>query len=59
MREFPDFIVGRQEHNPIEVVNLAAFFALPVQFLVPSQGQEPVPITDYRLDDYLNEKRCN
>jgi hypothetical protein len=35
-----------QEHGHIEVAILAAFFILSVQVLVPSQGQELVPIAE-------------
>ncbi|WP_160164008.1 hypothetical protein [Paenibacillus vortex] len=39
-------IVEGQEHGPIEVAISAAFFILSVQVLVPSQGQELVPIAE-------------
>ncbi|MGM1047677.1 MAG: hypothetical protein ACQEXX_16245 [Bacillota bacterium] len=42
----PWLIVGGQEHSPIESRYLSGFFVLSVQVLVPSQGQELVPIAD-------------
>ncbi|MGM1049215.1 MAG: hypothetical protein ACQEXX_24170 [Bacillota bacterium] len=36
--------VERQEHSPIKSRYFSGFFVLSVQVLVPSQGQELVPI---------------
>ncbi|MFZ4192750.1 hypothetical protein ACOZB4_01865 [Paenibacillus sp. NPDC058898] len=38
--------VGGQEHGPIESRYNSGFFVLSVQVLVPSRGQELVPIAE-------------
>ncbi|MGG4128804.1 hypothetical protein ABEW19_11060 [Paenibacillus illinoisensis] len=50
--------VEGQEHVPIEVAILAAFFNLSVQVLVPSQGQELVPITGMEKNIVRLHIRC-
>ena len=57
--------VGGQKHCPMESRYFSGF-VISVQVLVPSQGQELVPIavrtrtwSDYRLDKYLIMFPCN